>query len=188
MNNNKKTSHGGVSSVSRVFVQQCFSVYSTIHWINRYTADTAIGFPNTFSLDSDLSDGQRYPTIGQPRPVVRSLDSDNGFDPRDWINTQGLKISEEKLLKLMRTQKHTERTEHDRSVTVRPLDLRVLFFSRCFPKNSPTDIPLGDWLNSVQAPAYLSLGTHILLQLIPLNFNNGRPKNDLNIACKSQLV
>ena len=88
-------------------------------------------------------------------PVVRSLDSDNGFDPRDWINTQGLKITEEKLLKLMRTQKHTERTEHHRSVTVRPLDLRVLFLSRCFPKNWPGDIPLGDWLKSVQAPGYL---------------------------------
>ena len=23
---------------------------STIHWINRYPADTAIGFPNTYSL------------------------------------------------------------------------------------------------------------------------------------------
>ena len=53
----KKTNHGGVSSVSRVFVQQCFSVDSTIHWIKRYPADTAIGFPNTYSLDSDLSDG-----------------------------------------------------------------------------------------------------------------------------------
>ena len=126
-----------------------------------------------------------YPTFGQPRPVVRSLDSDKGFDSRDWINTQGLKITGEKLLKLMRTQKHTERTEHDRSVTVRTLDMRVLFLSRCFPKNSPGDIPLGDWLNSVQAPGYLSLGAHIPLQLIPLNFNNGRPKNDLNMACKS---
>ena len=114
-----------------------------------------------------------YPTFGQPRPVVPSLDSDNGFDPRDWINTQGLKITGEKLLKLMRTQKHTERTEHDRSVTVRP------------PKNSPGDIPHEDWLNSVQAPGYLSLGTHIPLQLIPLHFHNGRPKNDLNMACKS---
>ena len=53
----KKNSHGGVSSVSRVFVQQCFSVDSTVHWIKRYPADTAIGFPNTYSLDSDLSDG-----------------------------------------------------------------------------------------------------------------------------------
>ena len=29
---------------------------------------SAIGFPNTYALDSDLSDGQRYPTFEQPGP------------------------------------------------------------------------------------------------------------------------
>ena len=55
--NNKKNSHGRVSSVSSVCSVECFSVHSTIHWINRYPVDTAIGFPNTYSLDSDLSHG-----------------------------------------------------------------------------------------------------------------------------------
>ena len=30
---------------------------SAIHWINLYSADNAIGFPNTYPLDSDLSVG-----------------------------------------------------------------------------------------------------------------------------------
>ena len=32
-------------------------VDSAIHRINRYRVDSAIGFPNTYPLDSDLSDG-----------------------------------------------------------------------------------------------------------------------------------
>ena len=36
--------------------------------------DSAIGFPNTYLLDSDLSDGQCYPTFEQPRPDDRSFD------------------------------------------------------------------------------------------------------------------
>ena len=28
-----------------------------IHWINLYPVDSAIGVPNTYPLDSDLSDG-----------------------------------------------------------------------------------------------------------------------------------
>ena len=32
-------------------------VNSTIHRINLSPLDSAIGFPNTYSLDSDLSDG-----------------------------------------------------------------------------------------------------------------------------------
>ena len=31
--------------------------------------DCAIGFPNTYPIDSDLSDGQRYPSFEQLRPV-----------------------------------------------------------------------------------------------------------------------
>jgi len=30
---------------------------SAIHWINHYPVDNTIGFPNTYPLDSDLSDG-----------------------------------------------------------------------------------------------------------------------------------
>ena len=32
-------------------------VDSAIHRINRFPVDSAIGFPNTYQLDSDLSDG-----------------------------------------------------------------------------------------------------------------------------------
>ena len=34
--------------------------------------DNAIGFPNTYPLDSDLSCGERYPTFDQPRPQYSS--------------------------------------------------------------------------------------------------------------------
>ena len=33
-----------------------------------YPLDTAIGFPNNYPLDSDLSGGQRYPAFEQPGP------------------------------------------------------------------------------------------------------------------------
>ena len=32
-------------------------VDNAIQWINLYPEDTAIGFPNSYPLDSDLSDG-----------------------------------------------------------------------------------------------------------------------------------
>ena len=41
---------------------------SAIHRIKIYPVYNAIGFRNTYPLDSDLSGGQRYPTFGQPGP------------------------------------------------------------------------------------------------------------------------
>ena len=41
---------------------------SGIHRIKIYPVDNAIGFPNAYQLDSDLSDGYRYPTFEQPGP------------------------------------------------------------------------------------------------------------------------
>ena len=35
--------------------------------------DSAIGFPNTYPLDSDLSGGYRYPTFEQPGPDAHVL-------------------------------------------------------------------------------------------------------------------
>ena len=46
-----------------LFFFHCFlalvvkKVDSTIHWINLYALDNAIGFPNTYPLDSDLFGG-----------------------------------------------------------------------------------------------------------------------------------
>ena len=42
---------------SRVFISVVKKVDSAIRWINLYPVDRAIGFPNTFPLDSDLSGG-----------------------------------------------------------------------------------------------------------------------------------
>ena len=41
---------------------------STIHCINHYPLDSAIGFHYTYVMDSDLSDGQRYPSFELPEP------------------------------------------------------------------------------------------------------------------------
>ena len=45
---------------------------SANQWINLYPVDSAIGFPNTYpnTLDSDLSDGYRYPAFEQLGPDV----------------------------------------------------------------------------------------------------------------------
>ena len=41
-------------------------VDSTIHWIKYlYPLDSAIGFPNTYPVNSDLSGGLRYPAFEQ---------------------------------------------------------------------------------------------------------------------------
>ena len=42
------------------------NVDSAIHRINLYPVDNVIGFPNTYPLDSDLSDGWCYPSFEQP--------------------------------------------------------------------------------------------------------------------------
>ena len=52
-------------SVQAPIVQK---VDSAIHWINRCPVNSAIGFPKTYPLDSDLSDGKRFPTFEQTGP------------------------------------------------------------------------------------------------------------------------
>ena len=42
---------------------------SVAHRIKIYPLDSAIGLPNTYPLDRDLSDGYRYPTFEQLGPV-----------------------------------------------------------------------------------------------------------------------
>lgn len=48
-------------------------VDSAIHRVNCYPLESAIGFPNTYPIDCNLSDGWRYPTFGQPGPEVIPL-------------------------------------------------------------------------------------------------------------------
>jgi len=43
-------------------------VDSAIQRINFYPVDIAVGFPNTYPLDSDLFDGSRYPPFEQLGP------------------------------------------------------------------------------------------------------------------------
>ena len=48
--------------------------YSAVHSINLYPVDSAIGFPNTYALDSDLS-GPGCSNVGQGYPRDKSLSS-----------------------------------------------------------------------------------------------------------------
>ena len=41
--------------------------------------DSAIDFPCTYPLDSDLSDGERYPTFEQPRSITIKLSVKNSL-------------------------------------------------------------------------------------------------------------
>ena len=44
------------------------TIDGAIHQRNHFPADKAIGFPNIYPLDSDLSSGQRYPMFEQLEP------------------------------------------------------------------------------------------------------------------------
>ena len=46
---------------------------NAIHRINLYPVDSVIDFRKTYSLDSDLSGGQRYPMFEQPGPAMGTL-------------------------------------------------------------------------------------------------------------------
>ena len=48
-------------------------VNNALHWINLYPVVNAIGFPNTYPMDSDFSVGLSYPTFEQLGP--RTIDS-----------------------------------------------------------------------------------------------------------------
>ena len=53
--NQKQTAR--VCSVSRVLAPVCSKKDSTIYLINHNPEDSAIGFPYTYPLDGDISDG-----------------------------------------------------------------------------------------------------------------------------------
>ena len=48
---------------------------NAIHSISLCTVDSAISFPNTYSLDSDLSSEKRYLTFEQPGPGHECVES-----------------------------------------------------------------------------------------------------------------
>ena len=45
-------------------------VGNTVHWINHYSLNNAIGFDSNYSVDSDFSAGRHYPTFEQLKPEV----------------------------------------------------------------------------------------------------------------------
>ena len=59
---------GARSFMSSASGFSCSKGDNAIHWINLYPVDSVIGFPNTYPLDCDLSDGWRYPKFKQPGP------------------------------------------------------------------------------------------------------------------------
>lgn len=48
-------------------------VDNALRWINLYPVHTAIGSPNTYTLDGDLSGGKRDPPFEQPGPESLAL-------------------------------------------------------------------------------------------------------------------
>ena len=58
---NEPDVHGPFKAETRNMSQKCVQatfvqkLYSIIHLINLYPVDSAIGFPNTYPLDSDLT-------------------------------------------------------------------------------------------------------------------------------------
>ena len=53
---------------------KCSKGGNVINWINLYSLDGTIGFPNTYSVDSALLGGQRHPKFEQLRPGVQLLE------------------------------------------------------------------------------------------------------------------
>ena len=53
----KKTATVGLVQLVECWPQFVQKVDTTIHWINHNPVDSAIGFPNTYPLYSELSDG-----------------------------------------------------------------------------------------------------------------------------------
>jgi len=53
-----------------------WKVDKSIHWIKVCSVDNAISFPNTYSMDSDLSGRWHYPTFQQLGPVVLRIEEE----------------------------------------------------------------------------------------------------------------
>ena len=66
-------------------VQTLQKMDSTIHWINLYPVDGAIGFPYSYPLDSDLS--SRIALSFPPRPWLFKIMLDSTIQ---HLNNQGL--------------------------------------------------------------------------------------------------
>ena len=63
-----------ISTIINIFLTPVVQkVDSAIHRINHYPLDSAIGFPNTYAVDSDLPGEHRYPTFEQLGPEYTSL-------------------------------------------------------------------------------------------------------------------
>ena len=62
--------HFGCVDIEKSLAPVVRKVDSDVHWINLCPMDNAINFYITYSPDSDLFGGQRYPTFEQPGHVV----------------------------------------------------------------------------------------------------------------------
>ena len=58
---------------------------STIHRIKIYPVDNAIGFSNTYLLNSDLSGGQRYPRLEQLGPGLKGKRDEKELNMTGWV-------------------------------------------------------------------------------------------------------
>ena len=71
-----------ISTIINIFLTPVVQkVDNTIHRINHYPLDSAIGFPNTYAVDSDLPGEHRYPTFEQLGPEIYLIKQNT----RTWI-------------------------------------------------------------------------------------------------------
>ena len=59
---------GELAGMNNNQVQVVQKVDNAIHWINLYSLNSAIGFANTYLLDSYLSCVKRFPVVEQTGP------------------------------------------------------------------------------------------------------------------------
>ena len=71
-----ETQKGSIQKVMRIVVQAPVvrRVDNAIHWINRYPMDSVVRFVNTYTLDSDLCGGKRYPSFEQLGPGNNTME------------------------------------------------------------------------------------------------------------------
>ena len=96
---------------------------STFHWINLYPVDGAIGFPNSYPLDSDLS--SRIALSFPPRPWLFKcwISLSSIWTTRAWVENLCINIKL-KILgwweygKLQNASKFTEQTKKSGSIAL----------------------------------------------------------------------
>ena len=104
-------------------VRTLWKMDSTFHWINLYPVGGAIGFPNSYPLDSDLS--SRIALSFPPRPWLFKcwISLSSVWTTRAWVKNLCIKIKLKLLVwwedsELQTASKFTEQTEKSGNIAL----------------------------------------------------------------------